>query len=261
MRDEPYRWIEAISDRRDYIEDQLRGGSPVVGISFDEGMLLLTVGRGQRKIFEVHDRIAFSAIGRATDIEQLRLLVTDTASVQGFQNSVDDVTLHRMTHFVLGPTITQAFDAIFGAAYIIKILLVELGTLGRENQFISMNYDGNVRASPRAEVVGGTAAIEVAMQDYLSAADSQNPSLASALQLALETWAIGRNLSLQEENFSEDDEEAESHVDKEQLHDVLKKELEEGQIEASVLDASHPSKRKFRQLSSEEIESAIADWL
>ena len=28
MRDEPYRWIEAIQDRRDYIEDQLRVGSP-----------------------------------------------------------------------------------------------------------------------------------------------------------------------------------------------------------------------------------------
>ena len=53
MRDEPYRWIEAIRDRRDYIEDQLSQGSPVVGLSYDDGMLLLTVGRGQRKIFEV----------------------------------------------------------------------------------------------------------------------------------------------------------------------------------------------------------------
>ena len=57
MRDEPYRWIEAIQDRRDYIEDQLRVGSPVVGLTYNEGMVLLTIGRGQRKIFEVHDRI------------------------------------------------------------------------------------------------------------------------------------------------------------------------------------------------------------
>ena len=70
MLDEPYRWIEAINDRRDYIEDQLRPGSPVVGLSYDDGMLLLTVRRGQRKIFEVHNRTVLSAIGHPAYIEQ-----------------------------------------------------------------------------------------------------------------------------------------------------------------------------------------------
>ena len=110
MRDEPYRWIEAIQDRRDYIEDQLRVGSPVVGLTYDEGMVLLTIGRGQRKIFEVHDRIALSAIGHPADIERLRMLVTDTASVQGFQNATEDVNLHRLTNFVLAHTFKQAFE-------------------------------------------------------------------------------------------------------------------------------------------------------
>jgi proteasome alpha subunit len=225
-------------------------------------MLLLTVGQGQRKIFEVHNRIAMSAMGRAADIERLRVLVTDQASIQGFQHSVDDVTLHRMTNFVLAPVITQAFEAIFESAYILKMLLVELGARGSENQFISMNYDGSMRASPRAEVIGGTEAIETGMKDHLSASDSEERSLDSAVRFALETWAIGRDLSLQADDLSEEDEQGtESHLDESQWRDVLKKELENGQIEAGVLDTSRRSNSKFRLLDSAEIESAIADWL
>ena len=43
MLDEPYRWLEAVNNRRDYIEDQLRGGSPVVGLKYDDGLLLVTI--------------------------------------------------------------------------------------------------------------------------------------------------------------------------------------------------------------------------
>jgi len=51
MIEEPYRWVEAIATRRDYIEMQLATGSPVVALGYDEGILLLTVG--QQKLFEI----------------------------------------------------------------------------------------------------------------------------------------------------------------------------------------------------------------
>ena len=261
MLDEPYRWIEAINDRRDYVEDQLRPGSPVVGLNYNEGMLLLTVGGGQRKIFEVHNRTALSAIGHPAFIEQLRMLATDTASVQGFQNSVDDVTLHRLANFVLGPAIKQAFESIFGAAPIIKMLLAELGTLARENQFISISYDGTVVTDRHAQLIGGTDAIENAMNQFLTASNSNDGSLLSTTRLALETWAVGRDLSLQENDDSDSNEVDESPVDPEQIHDVLKKELNEGQIEAAVLDATRRGNSKFRLLQPEEIENLTADWL
>ncbi len=261
MLDEPYRWIEAINDRRDYVEDQLRPGSPVVGLNYDEGMLLLTVGGGQRKIFEVHNRTALSAIGHPAYIEQLRMLATDTASVQGFQNSVDDVTLHRLANFVLGPAIKQAFESIFGGAPIIKMLLAELGTLGRENQFISISYDGTVVTNRHAQLIGGTDAIEKAMNQYLAASNSDDGTLDSAARLALETWAVGRDLSLQENDESDPNEADASPADTAQIHDVLKKELKEGQIEAAVLDATRRDNSKFRLLQPEEFENLTADWL
>jgi proteasome alpha subunit len=264
MLDEPYRWLEAVNNRRDYIEDQLRGGSPVIGLKYDDGLLLVTIGRGQRKIFEVHDRIALSAIGHSADVERLRMMATDTASVQGFQSSVDDVTLHRLTHFVLGPTIKQSFEAIFGSAYIIKMLLAELGVRGEGGQFIALNYDGTVQSNQDREVIGGTHEAETAMQNYLSAADASESSLTAALQLALETWVVGWELGLQQTDAVSDEttnEGSELTRDKERLHEVLRDELQAGKIEGVVLETSRRSNSKFRFLTSDEIDAAIADWL
>ena len=264
MLDEPYRWLEAVNNRRDYIEDQLRGGSPVVGLRYDDGLLLVTIGRGQRKIFEVHDRIALSAIGHSADVERLRMMATDTASVQGFQSSVDDVTLHRLTNFVLGPTIKQSFEAIFGSAYIIKMLLAELGVRGEGDGFIALNYDGTVQSNQDREVIAGTHEAETAMQNYLSAAEASDSSLAAALQLALETWVVGWELGIQETETDSDEETNEGSeltMDKERLHEVLRVELQTGDIEGAVLETSRRSNNKFRLLTSDEIDAAIADWL
>ncbi len=93
MLEEPYRWAEAVANRREYIEDQLADGSPVVGIGFSSGALVLTLGQGQQKIYEVYDRIAMGALGHPTDIEKLRQAAVDLAHVIGFNYSDADVTL------------------------------------------------------------------------------------------------------------------------------------------------------------------------
>ena len=256
MRDEPYRWIEAIQDRRDYIEDQLRLGSPVVGLGYNEGMVMLTIGRGQRKIFEVHDRIALSAIGHPADIERLRMLVTDTASVQGFQNATEDVNLHRLTNFVLAHTFKQAFESIVGEAFIIKMLLAELGNAPEQNRWTLINYDGNVRTDTVASVIGGTEVIEERMQNYLATAPAQTSlDLNAALQFGLETWAVGRELSLRD---SEDSEEPD--IDASQMRAIVDDALEDGTIEAGVLETLQRGPSKFRLLSSEEIAAALEAW-
>lgn len=253
MRDLPYRWIEAIQDRRDYIEDQLRLGSPVVGLPYENGCLLLTVSKGAQKIFEVHDRIALSAIGHPADIERLRMLVTDTASVQAFQSATEDVNLHRLTHYVLAHTFKQAFEAIVGEAYIIKMLLVEIGKGDASTQFTHINYDGNVRVQEESSVIGGTEHIETAMQDYLSSQQTdQNQDINATLQLALKTWAVGRELSQRFED-SEDN----TEVNEEQIDDIIKAELEDGIIEVGILDDTLTPDTKFRLLTTEEIKTTL----
>lgn len=252
MRDLPYRWIEAIQDRRDYIEDQLRLGSPVVGLPYAQGSLLLTVSKSAQKIFEVHDRIALSAIGHPADIERLRMLVTDTASVQAFQSATEDVNLHRLTHYVLAHTFKQAFEAIVGEAYIIKMLLVEIGNSDATSQFTHINYDGNVKIQHESAVIGGTTEIENVMQNYLTAAQNDTKhDLAAALQLALKTWAVGRELSQRFEDAEDNTE-----VTDEQVDEIIKTELEDGEIEVGVLDSTLSEDTKFRLLTQDEIQAA-----
>ena len=90
MIEEPYRWVEAIANRREYIETQLASGSPIVALSYAGGILLLTVGR--QKLFEIYDRIALGAIGHPGDIERLRMAAIELASTEGFTRSAADVS-------------------------------------------------------------------------------------------------------------------------------------------------------------------------
>jgi hypothetical protein len=57
------------------------------------------------------------------------------------------------------------------------------------------------------------------------------------------------------------DELTESTMDKERLHEVLRDELKSGEIEGAVLETSRRSNNKFRALTSDEIDAAVADWL
>ena len=259
MLDEPYRYLEAVSNRRDYVEDQLRQGSPVVSLQYDDGILLLTVGRGQRKIYEIHNHIALAAIGHAADIERLRLLATDAASVQGFQSSVDDVTLHRLTNFLLAPTVKREFEAVFSSPIIAKMLLVELNGVHCESQFISLNYDGTTQVDQRAGVLAGNEEIESVMRTHLSV-PSQNISLQAAFELALETWAVGRHRSLQDDdnsNRNDEDDGDEDVIEKQQLLKIVQEAREQGEIEIGILDVSRRSKSKFRLLSTTETDAMV----
>ena len=63
MYEEPYRWVEAVANRRQYLDDQFREGSPVVGLAYDGGVLLLTVSKGTPKLYEIYDRLALGGMG------------------------------------------------------------------------------------------------------------------------------------------------------------------------------------------------------
>jgi proteasome alpha subunit len=49
MIEEPYRWVEAIANRREYVETQLAQGSPIAAVGYRDGILFLTVGRRSRQ--------------------------------------------------------------------------------------------------------------------------------------------------------------------------------------------------------------------
>ena len=40
MTEEPYRWLEAVENRREYVREQLKGGSPAFGAKLCDPRLL-----------------------------------------------------------------------------------------------------------------------------------------------------------------------------------------------------------------------------
>ena len=112
MYEEPYRWIEAVGNRRQYLDEQFTKGAPVVALAYADGILMLTVSRGTPKLYEIYDRIALGGMGHPADLEKLRFSLLEMAHVEGFNRSPSDVTGARLMKYGLAPTIKQAFEAV-----------------------------------------------------------------------------------------------------------------------------------------------------
>src|ERR1700722_16046094 len=109
MTEEPYRWLEAVANRREYVREQLKGGSPVFAASLPDGILLLGVGSGQSKVFELFDRQALAGLGHPADIEIIRQGVIDAAHLEAFTRAPEDVRLRRLISHGLSPQLKTHF--------------------------------------------------------------------------------------------------------------------------------------------------------
>jgi proteasome alpha subunit len=143
MTEEPYRWLEAIGNRREYIREQMRGGTPVFALSRPEGILLLGVGQGQSKVFEIYDRHAFAALGHPVDIEKLRQGAIEAAHLEGFNRSSKDVTLRRLISFALSTMLKNSFEQIFAPPFIVESVWAELGDAPAQDALVRVHHDGN----------------------------------------------------------------------------------------------------------------------
>ena len=79
-----------------------------MGLSYDKGVLLFTVKRTQRKIFEIYDQLMYSAIGNQADVEAVRLAAIDFAHQEGFHRSPDDVSIQRLVGFAISPPLKRS---------------------------------------------------------------------------------------------------------------------------------------------------------
>ncbi len=267
MIDEPYRWVEAVQNRREYIEDQLRGGSPVVLVRYADGLLLATLGRETRKIYEIYDRIGFAALGHPADIEKMRNAAIDLAHSEGFSRAVSDVSLRRLVSFAMSPALKQAFEQIFAAPYVVRTLLAELGNTAEEDFLCKLDYDGSfsrsastLRAPSKSfEVLGGSKHVEEAMTSHLDKSELDGKlTLDAALKLALETWAVGR-CAMEETAADRKEAEQKGSAADRDYKKLLTEELKNSAVEAAVLDRTISSATKFRMLDDKTIRAVTKE--
>ena len=245
MIEEPYRWVEAIANRREYIETQLDPGSPIVALSYEEGILLFTAGGAQQKLFEIYDRIGLGAIGHPGDVERLRLMAIEQASTEGFTRSASDVSLRRLGYFSLSPVMKTAFEQIYGPPFLARLLFVELGETAAEDLFLRLEFDGSITPSalPTGKsnfaVLTGTLVSAERMQSYLTSLPRRSLNLSTALEVAADACAVGRMA-----NFD-----PEAKVIPASIADFRRQQATERPVEAAVLERNSGSTLCYRPLA------------
>jgi proteasome alpha subunit len=189
MTEEPYRWLEAVSNRREYVREQLKGGSPALAASLPDGILLIGVGGGQSKVFELFDRLALAGLGHPADIEKIRQAAIDAAHTEAFTRAPEDVSLRRLVSFGLSPQLKTNFEQIFTAPFLVELVLAELGATPEKDLLLRLHFDGAFQfQSGGAQVAASVPERETAAQAWLKNAFAGNPSRRDAADLMLQTW-------------------------------------------------------------------------
>ena len=257
----PFDFNEAIVQRRDHALEGLRFGSPVIGLSMRPGVLLVTVRRSQRKIYEIYDRLMYSAIGNQSDIEAVRLGAVDLAAREGFERSPDDVTAQRLVGFSLSPALKEVFRDQWRAPSVIRAVFAEMGRTREEDVFFVLNYDGEFSQHTGMVALAGTPDAEAAMRDELTArlgtegnGAEDTLALDSAIARALRAWAVGVS-ALSDRERDDDDEEKTAA---ERVGAKLREELASARVEAGLLDRSSPRECKFVMINASVLERAVA---
>ena len=189
MTEEPYRWLEAVANRREYVREQLKGGSPVFAASLPEGFLLLGVGGGQSKVFELFDRHALAGLGHPADIEKIRQAAIDAAHVEAFTRAPEDVSLRRLVGFGLGPQLKTNFEQIFSAPFLVELLLAELGAEPAHDLLFRLHFDGGFQVQTGGAMVAAPdPEAEAEAQKWLNEAVKPITDRAAAADILLQAW-------------------------------------------------------------------------
>ena len=87
------------------------------------------------------------AIGHPGDIERLRMAAIELASTEGFTRSAADVSLRRLAFYSLSPVLKSAFEQVYGAPYLARMIFAEVGPKPADDLFLRVEYDGAIAAS------------------------------------------------------------------------------------------------------------------
>ncbi|BCW96117.1 MAG: hypothetical protein WHS44_08665 [Fimbriimonadales bacterium] len=241
----PYDFQENLQQRAQYIRNRLRAGSPVIGISYDNGVLLLALKRRGRKVYEIYDRLMFSAIGNQADVENLRLAAIDFAHQEGFVRSPDDVTIQRVVGFALSPALKKAFGDPLTTPFVARALFAELHDAPEGDQFYTLNYDGEFLPYERFAVIGGAPHAEEQTTRYLEAQLTRIPTLETALPIALTAWGVAYEAAQQEDVDA---------VSEDAARNRLREMLGEAQVEVGILERQTLRENRFRLLPQNQLE-------
>jgi proteasome alpha subunit len=153
-----------------------------VAVQYADGILFVgeNPSRALHKISEIYDRIAFAAVGKYNEFENLRLAGVRYADLRGYQYDRGDVTGRGLANAyaqTLGTIFTES-----GKPYEVELVVAEVGSTQAEDQMYRLTYDGSVADEHGFVVMGGNSE---PIASYMKERHDSSASLAIALQLAV----------------------------------------------------------------------------
>src|SRR5262249_9712234 len=132
-------------------------------------ILLVGVGSGQSKVFELFDRHALVGLGHPADLEKIRQAAIDAAHSEAFTRAPEDVSLRRLVGFGLSPQLKTNFEQIFSAPFLVDLILAEIGTTPERDTIFRWHFDGTYQVRTTGAVVAASDPdIEKAAQTWLN---------------------------------------------------------------------------------------------
>ncbi len=219
---------QIIKDKADYARKGIARGRSVVVLQYADGICFVAENPSSalHKISEIYDRIAFAAVGKYNEFENLRVAGVRLADLRGYSYDRSDVTGRALAN-----AYAQTLGTIFtetNKPYEVEIVVAEVGADPTGDQMYRLTFDGSVGDEAGYVAMGGSAeAISAVLADSYAAGMTLNQAVALAVE------SLGR-----------DSEEPRS--------------VPATMIEAAVLDRTRDQRRKFRRLTEAEVAAALS---
>jgi proteasome alpha subunit len=221
---------QSMRDKADYARKGIARGRSCVALKYAGGILMVAPNPSSalHKISELYDRIAFAAVGRYNEYENLRKAGVTYADITGYQYDRHDVTARGIANWY-----AQALGTIFTESnkpFEVEIVVAEIGHQSAEDQIYRITFDGSVSDEPGFVAFGGQAD---QVSSVLKERYRDGLSLAEAFGAALSALAAPSN--------------------GEQRPDVVA-----AQLEVAVLDRARDH-RTFRRIRAARLEELIGE--
>ncbi len=220
---------QLMKDRADFARKGIARGRSVVVVQFADGVLFVAENQSQalHKISEIYDRLAFAAVGRYNEFENLRIAGVRLADMRGYSYDRRDVTGRGLAN-AYAQTLGTIFSSGGEKPYEVEIFVAEVGDTVETDQIYRLTYDGSVADEHGYAVMGGLAE---QVSGYLADHYVDGLDLVAALQVAVR--ALGHD-------------------------DVAPRTLTVDRLEVALLDRTRTQPRKFRRISGDRLASLFA---
>ena len=173
---------QAMKDKADYARKGIARGRNSVVVAYDEGILFVAPNPSSalHKVSEIYDRIAFAAVGRYNEYENLRVAGVRFADTRGYQYAREDVTARGLANWyaqVLGSIFTES-----NKPYEVELVVAEVGDTPDGDQMYRITFDGSVADEHGFVAMGGQAEqVAGVLKERYSAGMSIEAALGAAI--------------------------------------------------------------------------------